>query len=431
MGETDMSEGKARSGGPRRWRAGIAATTIVAAVAATGCGWVAVRQAATAAPAAQQQQQPQQQTVPVQAATAARGDVPVYLTGLGTVQAYNTVTVRSRVDGELQKVAFTEGQEVKAGDVLAQIDPRPFQAALDQAVAKKAQDQANLENAKVDLQRYAELATRNFATKQQTDTQRAMVAQLTAQIQGDQAAIDNARTQLGYTTITSPIDGRTGIRLVDQGNIVHATDAGGLVVITQLQPISAIFTLPEAQLAAVRAAQQAAGKGSSGVSVVAQSRDGKTQLAEGALALVDNQIDQSTGTIRLKATFPNKDEALWPGQFINVRLLARIEHGAVTVPAAAVQRGPDGLYAYVVAPDGTAQKRAIDVGQIAEGKAVIAKGVEAGERVVTAGQYRVQEGARLDVRDGGGGAAAGNSTGSGDRGGDETAAAAGAGSSSK
>ena len=330
--------------------------------------------------------------IPVSLATAERRDVPIYLTGLGTVQAFNTVTVKSRVDGELVKVAFTEGQDVKAGDLLAQVDPRPFQAAYDQAVAKKAQDKANLANAKLDLQRFRDLAMRSFAPKQQVDTQRATVAQLKAQIRGDQAAIDSAQIQLGYTTITSPLSGRTGIRLVDQGNIVHASDATGLVVITQLQPISVVFTLPESDLPAVQSAL-AAGP----VRILAVSRDDSRQLAEGTIAVLDNQIAQTTGTMRLKGTFPNKDRALWPGEFLDIRVLARTASNVVTVPSTALQRGPNGYYAYVVKPDNTVETRTLEVGQISEGFAIVDEGVAAGERVVTAGQYRLQPGARIEV----------------------------------
>lgn len=330
--------------------------------------------------------------IPVQATAATRRDVPLYLIGLGTVQAFNTVTIKTRVDGELQKVAFTEGQDVKAGDLLAQIDPRPFQATLDQATAKKVQDEAQLANAKVDLQRFASLATRDFATKQQLDTQKALVAQLEAQIEGDQGAIDSARTQLDYATITSPITGRTGIRLVDQGNIVHATDTTGLVVVTQLQPISVIFTLPEDQLASVKTAMA-----SGPATILAMSRDGKQQLAEGTLALVDNQIDQSTGTIRLKGTFANRDGALWPGEFVNIRLLASTAHNVVTIPSAALQRGPDGYYAYVVKSDGTVEMQPLEIGQIAAGTAIVDNGLASGEQVVTAGQYRLQPGARAEI----------------------------------
>jgi len=330
--------------------------------------------------------------IPVSVATAERRDVPIYLTGLGTVQAFNTVTVKSRVDGELVKVAFTEGQDVKAGDLLAQVDPRPFQAAYDQAVAKKAQDKANLANAKLDLQRFRDLAMRSFAPKQQVDTQRATVAQLKAQIRGDQAAIDSAQIQLGYTTITSPLSGRTGIRLVDQGNIVHASDATGLVVVTQLQPISVVFTLPESDLPAVQSAL-AAGP----VQILAISRDDNRQLAEGTIAVLDNQIAQTTGTIRLKGTFPNKDDALWPGEFLDIRVLARTASNVVTVPSTALQRGPNGYYAYVVKPDNTVETRPIEVGQISAGVAIVDDGVAAGERVVTAGQYRLQPGARVEA----------------------------------
>src|SRR6266478_5675100 len=282
-----------------------------------------------------------QPAIPVSVATAARRDVPIYLTGLGTVQAFNTVTVKTRVDGEIVKVAFTEGQDVKAGDLLAQIDPRPLQAQLDQATAKLAQDEAMLENAKLDLARFQTLGQREFASRQSVDTQAATVRQLEATIKGDQAVIDNARVQLGYTTITSPLDGRTGVRLVDQGNIVHASDTAGLVVITQLQPISLVFTLPEDNLAAINRAMA-----DGPLKVIALSRDEKDQYGEGTLSLVDNQIDQATGTIRLKATFANADLALWPGQFVNARLLLRTERNVVTVPSDAVQRGAQGMYAY-------------------------------------------------------------------------------------
>jgi len=330
--------------------------------------------------------------IPVSIATVERRDVPIYLTGLGTVQAFNTVTVKTRVDGELVKVAFTEGQDVKAGDLLAQIDSRPFQATYDQVVAKKVQDEANLANARLDLQRFSDLATRNFAPKQQVDTQRATVAQLEAQIQGDQAAIDSAKTQLDYTTITSPLTGRTGIRLVDQGNIVHAADATGLVVVTQLQPISVVFTLPESELASVQSALK-----SGPVSIFAMDRDNDRQLAEGTIAVLDNQINQTTGTMRIKGTFPNKDGALWPGEYLNIRLLTRTAPNVVTVPSSALQRGPNGYYAYVRQPDSTVVARPLKVGEVSDGVAIVDDGVAAGEQVVTAGQYRLQPGARVEV----------------------------------
>jgi multidrug efflux system membrane fusion protein len=330
--------------------------------------------------------------VPVQVATAERRDVPLYLPGLGTVQAYNTVVVRTQVDGQLQRVAFTEGQQVKAGDLLAQIDPRPFQANYDQAVARKLEDQANLANANINLRRFDNLAPSSYVTLQTLDTQRATVAQLEAQIQADQGAIDFARTQLDYTRITSPLSGKTGIRLVDQGNIVHPTDTSGLVVVTQLQPISVIFTLPEDQLAAVKSAMA---RGS--VPIFAMSRDDRQQLAKGTLALIDNEIEQGTGTIRLKGTFPNRDEALWPGEFVNIRLLAETAHEALTVPSAALQRGPAGFFTYVVKPDRTVEMRPVDAGAITGGRAVVLGGLKSGEHVVTAGQYRLAPGVKVEA----------------------------------
>ncbi len=329
--------------------------------------------------------------VPVVVAAAQRRDVPIALRGLGTVQANRTVAVRSRVDGHLQRLAFAEGASVKAGDVLAQIDPRPFQAALDQASAQKAQDEAKLANAQLDLARYQSLAQRDFSSKQQVDTQRALVAQFQAQINGDQAAIDNARVQLEYATIRSPIDGRVGLRLIDEGNVIHASDPTGLVVVTQVQPIAIVFTLPEDQLDAVRSAQQA---GAPAVAIV--SRDGRQHLADGTLHAIDNEIDQSTGTIRLKALAANEDGALSPGQFVAARLLLRTERQAIIIPAAAVQRGAQGLYAYVVTADGHAELRWLKVGQLDQDLAVIEDGIRDGESVVTGGQSRLQPGARVD-----------------------------------
>jgi len=332
--------------------------------------------------------------VPVDATDVQRRDVPVYLDGLGTVQALNTVSVKSRVDGQIQSVSFREGQDVKAGDVLAQIDPRPFQAALDQARAAKAKDEAQLANAQLDLQRFENL--HQYATAQSVDTQKALIAQLQAQIEGDQAAIDNAATQLSYTTITSPLAGRTGIRQVDPGNIIHATDTTGLVVITQLHPISVIFTLPEEDLPDIQAAMaQAQGP----LKVLARTRGDQKPLDEGTLALVDNQIDQATGTVRLKAIFPNQAGTLWPGQFVDARLQLRMQQNVATVPATAVQRGPDGLYVYVVKPDATVEIRPVEVGQMNDHLAVVEKGLEVGDRVVTAGQYRLQPGARVQIRE--------------------------------
>lgn len=328
--------------------------------------------------------------IAVETALASRSDVPVYLEGLGTVQAFYTVTVTARVDGELQKVGFVEGQTVKKGDLIAQIDPRPFKAALDQAIATHAKDVAQLASAKADLGRYEQLAPQNLASKQTLDAQHALVAQLEAQIKGDQANIDNARTQLSYTTITSPIQGKTGIRRVDPGNNVHATDTSGIVVVTQVQPIACIFTLPEEDLPTLNRALEAGN-----VAVAAVSRDGKTDLDQGTIALVDNQIDQSTGTIRVKATFPNPHNALWPGEFINARVLVRTEHNALTVPTAAIQRGPNGMFAYVVKADSTVEARLLKVGNENNDLTVITDGLKDGEQVVLSNQYRLEPGARV------------------------------------
>jgi membrane fusion protein, multidrug efflux system len=357
----------------------------LAAVAVLGLGgWYWVAQApATTAPAAAPP------AIPVETALAARADVPVYVEGLGTVQAFNTVTVTTRVDGQMQTVDFVEGQDVKAGDVLAQIDPRLFQAALDQAVATKAKDEAQLANAKLDLQRFITLAPQNFTSKQTLDTQRALVAQLEAQVKIDQAAIDTARTNLDYTTIRSPINGRTGIRLVDAGNNLLTAANTSVVVVTQLQPISVIVTLPEEDFREIATALKAGA-----VTVVALSRDGTTELDRGEVAALDNQINQATGTMRLKVTFPNKSETLWPGLFVNARLLLHTERNVLTVPSAAVQRGADGLYAYVLKPDASVEMRPLKVGQNDGSVAVIEGGLQPGERVVTAGQYRLQPGAR-------------------------------------
>jgi multidrug efflux system membrane fusion protein len=328
--------------------------------------------------------------IAVETATAGRSDMPVYLEGLGTVQAFYTVTITARVDGELQKVGFVEGQKVNKGDLIGQIDPRPFQAALDQAIAVHAKDVAQLASAKADLDRYEVLAPQNLASKQTLDAQHALVAQLQAQIQGDQASIDNARTQLGYTTITSPIQGLTGIRRVDPGNNVHAADTGGIVTVTQVQPIACIFTLPEEALPAVNGALQAGSVG-----VTAMSRDGKAELDRGTIALIDNQIDQSTGTIRIKATFPNPRNSLWPGEFINARVLLRTDRNVLTVPSSAIQRGPNGMFTYVVKPDSTVEARALKVGDESAALTVITDGLKDGEEVVISNQYRLQPGARI------------------------------------
>src|SRR5262245_23666094 len=330
--------------------------------------------------------------VPVIAALAKRADVPVYLDGVGTTRALNTVTVKPQVDGKLIEVAFTEGQDVKRGYVLARIDPITYQAQYDQAVAKKAQDEAQLANAKIDLERYARLITTNSIARQQYDTQKATVAQLEAQVKLDQAAIDNAKAILEYTTITAPLDGRTGIRLVDQGNLVRSSDTTGIVVITQLQPISVLFTLPQQQLLDVT---RASAKGE--LPVDAFGADNKTVIDKGVLKVVDNQVDQTTGTIKLKAEFPNGQFQLWPGQFVNVRLLIDTLRQVVVVPTAAVQRGPNGTFVFVVQPDNKVAVRPVRVAQQDETQAVISNGVNADERVVTTGFARLTAGADVVV----------------------------------
>jgi membrane fusion protein, multidrug efflux system len=327
--------------------------------------------------------------VPVSTSVVREDDFPLSRTGLGTVQAFNTVTVKVRVDGEIQKIAFREGQDVQVGDLLAEIDPRPYQAQLDQAVADKARDEALLANAKLDLERYSSLVIKEFATRQSVDTQKALVAQYEAAIAHDRAVIDNAHVQLGYTTIVSPLKGRTGIRLIDQGNIVHATDATGLVVITQTSPISVIFTLPQQYLPEVL---QATRRGA--LTVSAYDQDDRIKLSDGQLSLIDNQIDQATGTMRLKATFENTDGALWPGQFVSSRLIIGSPHGPV-VPDSAVQSGTNGNFVFVVRQDSTVEVRPVHVAASRDGKALLDQGIKAGETVVTDGQYRLRPGSRV------------------------------------
>jgi membrane fusion protein, multidrug efflux system len=354
------------------------------------------------------------QVIPVVTAAAVTRDMPIWLDGLGTVQAFQTVTVKTMVDGPLIQVAFTEGQDVHAGDVLVRIDPRVYKAALDSAVAKKALDEATLANARLDLARYQKLVVTNYATQQQADTAKATVAQLEAQVRQDEAAIDTARTQLSYTTIASPLDGKVGMRLVDAGNIVHATDTTGLLVITQLHPISVVFTLPQQDLPRVAAAQSAASGGAASGGQGAGGQGGEhgpetlaylqgtdparaRPLDRGWLTVLDNQIDPATGTIRLKATFPNKAGSLWPGGFVGVRLRVDTVHDAVVVPQAAVQRGPRGGFVYVVDPDGTAHRHAVTVGYEDETGSVITSGVAAGDKVVVDGGSRLTEGARVTL----------------------------------
>lgn len=331
--------------------------------------------------------------IPIVAGKVQVGEIPLYVTGVGTVQAYNTVNVLARVDGQLDSVDFREGQDVKAGDKLAQIDPRPFQAALDAALGTLAKDQATLANAKRDLARYQDTAAKGYSSRQQLDTQAALVESTNAQIQADQAAVENARVQLGYTDITSPIDGRTGIRHIDKGNIVHAADTTGLVVITQLQPISVIFTLPQDTLPRVSAAEQSGQP----LNVAAFARDGVTELGQGVLELVDNQIDQTTGTIKLKARFANPTRSLWPGEFVNARLQIGTVHDGLVVDSRVVQRGPKGVFAYVIKPDDSVEMRMIEPGQDYGGQTLITKGLAANERVVVDGQMRLQAGSKVDI----------------------------------
>jgi membrane fusion protein, multidrug efflux system len=323
--------------------------------------------------------------VPVTIAPVEKADFPVFLTGLGTVQGFNTVQVRTRVDGQIDKIAFQEGQLVNQGDLLVEIDPRPYQATLDQAKAKKTQDEANLANANLDLQRFTKLG--EFATRQQTDTQRSTVAQLTAQIAADDAAISNAQTQLDYTQVKAPISGVAGLRQVDIGNIVNAATQTGVVTIAQIEPIAVIFTAPEDQLPYINEAQA-----TSPLKVTAITTDGKKPLAEGKLAVINNQVDTTSGTIRLKAVFDNKNHALWPGQSVSTRLLLKTLKDATVVPDDAVQHGANGLYAYTVNQDNKAELRKVKVSQSIDGRSVVDQGLTPGERVITGGQYKVQPG---------------------------------------
>ncbi len=351
-------------------------------------GWRVLSHHATDGADSQAQNKP----IPVTAGQVTVRDVPLYVVGVGTVQAYNTVTIQARVDGQLDSVDFREGQDVKDGDPLVRIDPRPLQAALDGALAAQAKDEAMLANARLDLKRYQDTASKGYSSRQQADTQQASVNSLAAAVQADQAAVENARVQLSYTSITSPIDGRTGIRHVDKGNIVHASDTGGLVVITQLQPISAIFTLPQDVLPTVTAAEA---KGQ--LTVTAFARDNVTELGQGVLELVDNQIEQTTGTIRLKARFANPDQSLWPGEFVNVRLQVGTVHDGLTVDSRVIQRGPKGVFAYVIKPDDTVEMRQIEPGQDYRGQLLVARGLSANERVVVDGQLRLQSGSKVSV----------------------------------
>jgi membrane fusion protein, multidrug efflux system len=356
----------------------------------------------------QQSQQPQQKqanrpgfrrgggnpndTVPVLAIAARLADVPVYLDGVGTAKALNTVTVRSQVDGKLMKIAFKEGQEVEQGSLIAKIDPTLYQAQYDIAVAKKAQDEALLANAKLDLERYTRLLSTNAVQKQQVDTQKATVDQLTAQTQSDQASINNVKATLEYTDVVAPLTGLTGIRLVDEGNIVHASDTTGIVVITQIKPIAVLFNLPQQRLPELNKGM-AAGQ----LPVQAIAADGTSVIESGKVVVINNQVDQTTGTVQLKGEFPNSRVQLWPGQFVNIRVLINTLRQSVVVPTAAVQRGPDGTFVYVVKDDNSVTVRPVMVQQQDDLQAVIASGLMAPERVVTTGFGRLSEGTKVEV----------------------------------
>jgi multidrug efflux system membrane fusion protein len=363
---------------------GLIAALFAVVVACVGLGAV-LQHSDTPAPAATP---PEPVRVPVVATKVASGNVPIYLRGVGTVIAYNNVIIRSQITGQLVKISFQQGQTVHTGDVLAEIDPRPYQAQLDQTIANRERDQAQLVNAQANLDRYTQLGTKGFATPQLIETQKAQLGELQAAIKSDDALIDAARVNLSYTQLTAPIDGVTGIRQIDIGNIIHPTDPNGLVDVTQIQPISVIFTLPEETFPEIQA-QMAKGT----LGVYAYSQDDKTKLDEGKLILINNQIIQTTGTIQLRADFPNAQRRLWPGELVNARLLLTTRPNGLTIPAPAIQQGPNGSYVWVIGPDGAVQIRPVTVGQISDGLALIDSGLKADETVVTAGQYRLAPGA--------------------------------------
>jgi membrane fusion protein, multidrug efflux system len=328
--------------------------------------------------------------VPVVSGNVHQGDVPIYLRGVGTVIAYNNVIVRSQITGQIVKIAFTQGQTVHQGDLLAEIDPRPYQAQLDQATANRDRDQAQVVNAQANLGRYTSLEQKGYASTQLVDTQNAQLAQLQAMVKSDEGVIEQAQANLSYTKLTAPIDSVTGIRQVDIGNIIHPTDPNGLVDLTQVQPISLIFSLPQTDFVEI---QQEMAKGP--LTVLAYSQDDKTKLDEGKLDLIDNQIVQTTGTVRLRASFPNAKRLLWPGELIDARLLLDTRHDGLTIPASAVQQGPNGSFVWVIGPDETVQTRPVTISQISEGQALVDAGLQANEKIVANGQYRLVAGARV------------------------------------
>ncbi|MDB5822547.1 MAG: efflux transporter periplasmic adaptor subunit [Herminiimonas sp.] len=368
----------------KRFPTYILALTLMAAV---GAACVAIRLLTAAPPAAAQNS-----SIPIVDGYAQTSDVPIWLSGLGAVQPLQSVNVKVRVDGQLDKVMFYEGQDVRAGTVLAQIDSRPFEAQLKQAQAQRARDEAQLSNARIDLERYTTLSQQDSIAQQQVDTQRAAVEQLNAAVDADQSAVAMAQLQVQFTTITSPLDGRVGLRLVDPGSIVHVSDATGLATVTQMEPIAAIFTVPQDALPDVR---NNMAKGV--LPVVAFSRDGASELAHGKLVFVDSQVDPATGQVRLKALFENKGRTLWPGQFISARILLRTEKNAVTIPAKAIQNGPAGTYVYAIKQDKTVVMQPVTVSTINAGSAIILSGLDAGAHIVVEGQYRLEPGSTTEV----------------------------------
>jgi multidrug efflux system membrane fusion protein len=371
-----------------RRKTAIAAAFLIVVLAGGG-GFVFMHRSASQKSAAP----PAPPPVPIVAGVVDQHDVPIYLTGVGTVVAYNTDVVRAQIQGQIVSINFTEGQSVHTGDLLAQIDPRPYQAQIDQFTADLDRDRAQLQNADANLARYTPLLSRGYATPQLVDTQKAQIAQLQAAVKADQALIEAANVQLSYTRLTSPIDGVTGIRQIDVGNIISPANTNGVVFVTQLEPISLIFTLPETDLPLIQQQQQQKGEGP--FTVLAYSQDNTVKLDQGTLGLVNNEILQTTGSIQLKANFPNTEHRLWPGELVNARLLLTTRHNGLTVPAAVVQRGPQGTYAYVVNPDNSVAIRPIKVAQISDGQALIDSGLKANEQVVVDGQYKLQPGTHV------------------------------------
>jgi multidrug efflux system membrane fusion protein len=337
---------------------------------------------------------PPSPAVPIVAGRVQQHDVPIYLSGVGTVIAYNTDIVRSQILGQLVSINFTEGQTVHAGDLLAQIDPRPYQAQLDEYVANRDRDQAHLANARKDLVRYSGLAAKGAEPQQLADSQQARVTQLEAIVKSDEALIEAAKVQLSFTRLTSPINGMVGIRQIDVGNIIQPSTTNGLVVVTQLEPISLIFTLPETDLPRIQDQEERTKRP---LTVIAYNQDNTIKLDEGTLGLVNNEILQTTGSIQLKANFPNKAHRLWPGELVNARLLVDTRHDGLTVPASAVQQGPNGAYTYVINPDNSVAIRSVRVAQISDGQALIDSGLQANENVVVDGQYKLQPGTHVTI----------------------------------